>query len=67
VAVTRTDAPEGHDMPLHAPFPELDELLAAMGEAGSRICDIDASEAGAGTICPGCEAGPVAGPGGHAR
>ena len=37
-------------MPLHAPFPELDELLAAMGEAGSRICDIDASEAGAGNI-----------------
>jgi len=30
-------------MPLHAPFPELDELLAAMGEAGSRICDINAS------------------------
>lgn len=37
-------------MPLHAPFPDLDELLAAMGEAGSRICAIDASEAGAGNI-----------------
>ncbi|HEY0186836.1 MAG TPA: class II aldolase/adducin family protein [Cellulomonas sp.] len=30
--------------------PTLDELLAAMGEAGARICEIDASEAGAGNI-----------------
>ncbi|WP_448060769.1 class II aldolase/adducin family protein [Cellulomonas hominis] len=30
--------------------PSLDDLLRAMGEAGSRICDIDASEAGAGNI-----------------
>ena len=37
-------------MPLREPFPELDELLASMGEAGSRISDIDASEAGAGNI-----------------
>jgi len=33
-------------MPVHDPFPELDELLASMGEAGSRISDVDASEAG---------------------
>ncbi len=32
------------------PFPELDELLASMGEAGARISEIDASEAGAGNI-----------------
>lgn len=30
--------------------PTIDELLASMGEAGRRICDIDASEAGAGNI-----------------
>jgi rhamnulose-1-phosphate aldolase len=33
-----------------APLPDLDELLASMGEAGARICAIDASEAGAGNI-----------------
>src|SRR6187402_847877 len=32
------------------PRPELDELLTAMGSAGARICEIDASEAGAGNI-----------------
>ncbi|AEE47131.1 Rhamnulose-1-phosphate aldolase [Cellulomonas fimi ATCC 484] len=32
------------------PRPELDELLTAMGSAGHRICEIDASEAGAGNI-----------------
>lgn len=32
------------------PFPELDELLRSMGAAGSRISEIDASEAGAGNI-----------------
>ncbi|WP_454051784.1 class II aldolase/adducin family protein [Cellulomonas sp. Marseille-Q8402] len=37
-------------MPLTPPFPALDELLAAMGDAGARICAIDASEAGAGNI-----------------
>lgn len=37
-------------MPLREPFPELDALLASMGEAGSRISEIDASEAGAGNI-----------------
>jgi rhamnulose-1-phosphate aldolase len=30
--------------------PTLDELLTAMGEAGARICEIDAAEAGAGNI-----------------
>lgn len=30
--------------------PTTDELLASMGEAGRRVCDIDASEAGAGNI-----------------
>ncbi|SFB07774.1 class II aldolase/adducin family protein [Cellulomonas marina] len=34
----------------HPPFPTLDELLASMGAAGARICEIDASEAGAGNI-----------------
>lgn len=37
-------------MPVTAPFPELDELLTSMGVAGARICEIDASEAGAGNI-----------------
>ena len=32
------------------PRPELDELITAMGAAGARICEIDASEAGAGNI-----------------
>ncbi|MEV0899419.1 class II aldolase/adducin family protein [Actinoplanes sp. NPDC049802] len=31
-------------------YPTLDELLASMGVAGHRICEIDASEAGAGNI-----------------
>lgn len=30
--------------------PSLDDLLRAMGEAGARICEIDAAEAGAGNI-----------------
>lgn len=30
--------------------PDLDDLLASMGDAGARICEIDASEAGAGNI-----------------
>ncbi len=37
-------------MSIREPYPTLDELLAQMGEAGARICDIDASEAGAGNI-----------------
>ena len=32
------------------PQPTLDELIAQIGEAGARICAIDASEAGAGNI-----------------
>ena len=32
------------------PHPTLDELITQMGESGARICDIDASEAGAGNI-----------------
>lgn len=37
-------------MSIAEPYPELDELLDSMGEAGARICEIDASEAGAGNI-----------------
>jgi rhamnulose-1-phosphate aldolase len=37
-------------MPMTAPFPDLDELLENMGQAGARISEIDASEAGAGNI-----------------
>lgn len=37
-------------MPLQEPYPELDELLASIGEGGARISEIDASEAGAGNI-----------------
>lgn len=37
-------------MALHEPFPELDDLLTSMGEAGAHISDMDASEAGAGNI-----------------
>ena len=32
------------------PKPTLDELIEQIGESGARICDIDASEAGAGNI-----------------
>ncbi|MEI7990078.1 MAG: class II aldolase/adducin family protein [Chloroflexota bacterium] len=37
-------------MPIEAPYPELDELLEVIGEAGSRLSDIDASEGAAGNI-----------------
>lgn len=37
-------------MTITTPRPELDELLAGMGAGGSRICEIGASEAGAGNI-----------------
>jgi rhamnulose-1-phosphate aldolase len=37
-------------MSIEAPFPELDELMALVGEAGQRISDIDASEGAAGNI-----------------
>ncbi len=37
-------------MPLDEPYPELEELLATIGEAGRRVSDIDASEGAAGNI-----------------
>jgi rhamnulose-1-phosphate aldolase len=37
-------------MPLTAPLPELDELLASMGEGGRRVAAIDAGEGAAGNI-----------------
>jgi rhamnulose-1-phosphate aldolase len=35
---------------LQAPYPELDDLLEMMGEAGSRLSEIEASEGAAGNI-----------------
>lgn len=35
---------------LHEPYPELDDLLEMMGEAGKRLSDIEASEGAAGNI-----------------
>jgi len=35
---------------IEAPFPELDELLLAIGEAGRRLSEIEASEGAAGNI-----------------
>ena len=37
-------------MSIEAPYPELDEYLAWMGEAGWRISEIEASEGAAGNI-----------------
>src|SRR5690242_450888 len=37
-------------MALDAPFPDLDELLAVVGEAGQRLSSIHASEGAAGNI-----------------
>jgi rhamnulose-1-phosphate aldolase len=37
-------------MPVKAPFPDLDEILAMIGEAGRRLSEIDASEGSAGNI-----------------
>ncbi len=37
-------------MSLEAPFPELDEFLVAIGEAGLRVATIDAGEGAAGNI-----------------
>src|SRR5215216_1823581 len=37
-------------MGLSAPFPDLDELLTTIGEAGQRLSDINASEGAAGNI-----------------
>ena len=35
---------------LQAPYPEIDDLLEMMGEAGQRLSDIEASEGAAGNI-----------------
>jgi len=35
---------------IEAPFPELDDLLTMMGEAGRHLAEIDASEGAAGNI-----------------
>ena len=37
-------------MPIEAPYPELDELLILIGEAGRRLSEIEASEGAAGNI-----------------
>ncbi|HEX9107778.1 MAG TPA: class II aldolase/adducin family protein, partial [Longimicrobiales bacterium] len=37
-------------MSLNIPYPELDELLATIGEAGQRLSDINAGEGAAGNI-----------------
>jgi rhamnulose-1-phosphate aldolase len=37
-------------MPIEAPYPELDELMVLMGEAGRRLSEIEASEGAAGNI-----------------
>ncbi len=37
-------------MALEPPFPELDELLTMVGEAGQRLCDIESTEGAAGNI-----------------
>ena len=37
-------------MAIEAPFPELDELLLVIGEAGHRLSEIEATEGAAGNI-----------------
>jgi rhamnulose-1-phosphate aldolase len=37
-------------MALTEPFPDVDEILAAIGEAGLRVAGLDASEGAAGNI-----------------
>jgi rhamnulose-1-phosphate aldolase len=37
-------------MPIDAPFPELDEMMTLIGEAGERLSEIEASEGAAGNI-----------------
>jgi rhamnulose-1-phosphate aldolase len=37
-------------MPIEPPFPELDEYITAIGEAGSRLSEIEATEGAAGNI-----------------
>ena len=48
---------------LDAPYPELDDLLEMIGEAGQRLSDIDASEgaAGGGFVGQGNGGGNVCG------
>jgi len=42
--------PEEAHMAISEPFPELDEILASIGEGGRRIATIDAAEGAAGNI-----------------
>ena len=37
-------------MPLSQPYPDLDELIASIGEAGQRLNDMKAAEGAAGNI-----------------
>jgi rhamnulose-1-phosphate aldolase len=37
-------------MPVESPYPELDELISSIGEAGQRLSEIEASEGAAGNI-----------------
>lgn len=37
-------------MSIPEPFPELDEILVSIGEAGRRLADIDAGEGAAGNM-----------------
>ena len=37
-------------MPVHAPFPDLDEIMEAIGDAGRRLSEIEATEGAAGNI-----------------
>ena len=37
-------------MSIEAPYPELDEILHTIGEAGKRLFEIEASEGAAGNI-----------------
>lgn len=41
---------EGSQIMLEPPYPELDDLLTMMGEAGKHLADIEASEGAAGNI-----------------
>jgi rhamnulose-1-phosphate aldolase len=41
---------ESDELMLQAPYPELDDLLEMMGEAGRRLSDIEATEGAAGNV-----------------
>src|SRR6266508_502717 len=41
---------EQTNMPIEPPYPEIDELLVLIGEAGRRLSEIEASEGAAGNI-----------------